>query len=65
MKFYSRFFLVWGVCGFIYFVLDTLVNEERWTRELADGDVYFWGGPVVWILYVILYIVAKIASFFG
>ena len=52
----------WGICGVVYFTMDTILNEERWSREEDSWFAYVAAGPAVWAVYVCVIVVCRVLS---
>lgn len=59
------FFLVWAVLGGVYFVYDTLQNEERWSRSEGHWLETLVTGPVIWVMLVLITLLGRGLMLFG
>lgn len=61
------FFALWTVAGMLLFAIDTCVHEEMWTR--AEDSCPTWmiiaGGPILWLLFVVISWIALSVRHFG
>lgn len=53
------FFIVWAVVGAVYFVFDTVKNEERWTRSEGHWTETLVAGPVIWVLLALITVTGR------
>lgn len=53
------FFIVWAVVGAVYFVFDTVQNEEQWTRSEGHWAETLVAGPVIWVLLALITVTGR------
>ena len=57
MKVLTLLLCVWAAVGFAVFAWDTVTNEHIWSRNQDSKYLYAWCGPIIWGLYVFIWIV--------